>query len=85
MQTKHQYIKNYLKISLKGAKAINFNTYADNRIRVSIVLTIECNEYKFPALLIFKGGKGKNQKIDLINMSYARKKNIYKISTEIML
>ena len=46
-------------ISFKGAKEININTFGYDKNGVSVVLAISCNGYKFPPLIIFKGGKGK--------------------------
>ena len=65
------------KISFKGAKKININTYAHNKNRVSVVLVIACKGYKFPPLLIFKGGKGKKLENRLNKHELCKNKKIF--------
>lgn len=62
-------------VALKGTKEININTYRNDKKRVSVILSIACNGYKLPPLLIFKGGKGKKLESKLNKLEVCKKKN----------
>ena len=68
-------------VAFKGTKEININTYMNDKKRVSVILSIACNGYELPPLLIFKGGKGKKLESKLNKLEVCKKKIIYQISS----
>ena len=51
-------------IELKGTKNVEINTFGHDKERISVLLAIAGNDNKLPALLIYKGKKGKYWKIN---------------------
>ena len=58
-------------------KKIGIITLGKESYRISIILPVVGNGYKFPPLLIIKGEPGNSIEIELRLLSYVREKNIF--------
>ena len=63
-------------VVIKGQKEININTFKNDKNRVTCILAIACNQFKFPLLLIFKGQKEKILENQLNKLDLCKNKKI---------